>query len=118
MRATKATSVSNSRYPERGPKRGKSRNSKRSSSPPPYPPPPAGEGREGDWLGDESDETSKPVDVYADRDVVDSPGPPSERASLVCGRIRCEYASEADGIRDQDGMDQSSFMDLYRCKKA
>src|SRR5258708_9671003 len=103
MRGTKARSVSSSRYPEHGPKRGKKRNSKRSSS--------HLFGK--DWLGDESDETSKPVDVYAYRDGDNSPGLPSERASLVCGRIRCECAIEADGIRDQDGVDQSSFMDLH-----
>src|SRR6266700_8417440 len=106
MRATKATSISSSRCPEhglkRGKKRGKKRNSKRSRG--------GFETRPTkDRAGDESDERSKPVDVHAYRNCDDSPGLPGERASLVCGRIRCEQASDADGIRDQDGVDQSAF---------
>src|SRR6266700_6998317 len=124
MRATKATSISSSRCPEHGPKRGKKRGKKRNSKRSrggfetrPY----QGAGETAptkervetrptkDRAGDESDERSKPVDVHAYRNCDDSPGLPGERASLVCGRIRCEQASDADGIRDQDGVDQSAF---------
>src|SRR5580704_12406148 len=111
MRATKATSISSSRCPEPGPKRGKKkRNSKGSSSQIIQ----QGSARR------RSDEKSKPVDAYAyrDGDGDDSPGPPGERASLVCGRIRCERASDADRNRHQDGVDQSSCMDLHCCPKA
>src|ERR1700704_4180645 len=115
MRATKATSISSSRCPGHGRKRGKKRGKKRKSK----------RSRGGfetrsyrnDRAGDESDERSKPVDVHAYRNGDDSPGLPGERTSLVCGRIRCEQASDADGIRDQDGVDQSPFMDLHRCQK-
>src|SRR5262249_12335448 len=107
-----------SRCPEHAPKREKKRKSNRSSTPLNVLRPVTGEVRAGeDRRGDENDERSKAVDVDAYRNGDDSPGPPGGPPSLVCGRIRWEQAGDADGIRDQDGVDQSSFMDLHRRQK-
>src|SRR5437588_10049222 len=60
-----------------------------------------------------SDENSIFFDVYASCNGDFPTGHSVGCTSLVCCRVRCRSAGDLNRQRDQDGLDQSSFVDLH-----